>query len=164
MGSVFVSWQIAGDELAPEEPLAHMATGFLSAGAFPTQLTEAEFERARYDELDDMAGTTGAAFLGLSVSCARCHDHKYDPIPASDYYQFVASFTTAIRSEKEIEFNPEDYRKKLGPWEAARAGLESELKRYERPPSNPVSQPGWPSLPEPSRSPPEPGVSWSRCR
>lgn len=127
----FVSWQIAGDELAPDEPLALMATGFLSAGAFPTQLTEAEFERARYDELDDMAGTTGAAFLGLSVSCARCHDHKYDPIPASDYYRFVASFTTAIRSEKEIEFNHEDYRGKLGPWEEARAVLESELKQYE---------------------------------
>ncbi|MEZ5430987.1 MAG: DUF1549 domain-containing protein [Verrucomicrobiales bacterium] len=77
----FTSWQIAGDELAPEEPLAQMATGFLAAGAFPTQLTEAEFERARYDELDDMAATTGAAFLGLSVGCARCHDHKYDPIP-----------------------------------------------------------------------------------
>jgi len=127
----FVSWQIAGDELAPDEPLALMATGFLSAGAFPTQLTEAEFERARYDELDDMAGTTGVAFLGLSVSCARCHDHKYDPIPVADYYRFVASFTTAIRSEKEIEFNPESYRNKLSPWEEARADLESALKKYE---------------------------------
>jgi mono/diheme cytochrome c family protein len=127
----FVSWQIAGDELAPDESLALMATGFLSAGAFPTQLTEAEFERARYDELDDMAGTTAAAFLGLSVSCARCHDHKYDPIPVADYYRFVASFKAAIRSEKEVEFNPESYRKKLSPWEEARADLESALKKYE---------------------------------
>ncbi|MEN9554413.1 MAG: hypothetical protein RLZZ232_699, partial [Planctomycetota bacterium] len=77
----FVHWQLAGDELAPENPLAMMATGFLGAGAFPTQLTEAEFESARYDELDDMVMTTGVSFLGLSVGCARCHDHKFDPIP-----------------------------------------------------------------------------------
>lgn len=95
----FVAWQLAGDELAPDEPLALMATGFLGAGAFPTQLTEAEFESARYDELDDMAATTGVAVLGLSVGCARCHDHKYDPIPARDYYRLVANFATTIRSE-----------------------------------------------------------------
>ena len=77
----FVRWQVAGDELAPDDPLALAATGFLGAGAFPTQLTEAEFESARYNELDDMAATTGAAFLGLSVGCARCHDHKYRPDP-----------------------------------------------------------------------------------
>jgi len=129
---VFTSWQIAGDELAPDNPLALMATGFLAAGAFPTQITEAEFERARYDELDDMAGTTGAAFLGLSVSCARCHDHKYDPIPASDYYRFTAAFATAIRSEKELEFHPDEYTKKLQPWEERRGVLESDLSNYER--------------------------------
>jgi len=97
-----VSWQLAGDELAPENPLAIMATGFLSAGVFPTQLTEAEFESARYDEIDDMVGTTGMAFLGLSVGCARCHDHKYDPFPVKDYYEMAATFATAIRSEQEI--------------------------------------------------------------
>ncbi|MCB1206618.1 MAG: PSD1 domain-containing protein [Verrucomicrobiae bacterium] len=129
---VMTSWQIAGDELAPDEPLALMATGFLAAGAFPTQLTEAEFERARYDELDDMAGTTGAAFLGLSVGCARCHDHKYDPIPASDYYRFTATFATAIRSEMEVEFHPDKYATLLAPWEEKRSELEAELTRYER--------------------------------
>jgi mono/diheme cytochrome c family protein len=95
----FVEWQIAGDELAPDNPKALAATGFLGAGAFPTQLTEAEFESARYNELDDMTATTGSAFLGLSVGCARCHDHKYDPIPSTDYYRLAATFTTTIRSE-----------------------------------------------------------------
>ena len=52
----FVRWQLAGDELAPDDPQAMAATGFLGAGAFPTQLTEAEFESARYNELDDMVG------------------------------------------------------------------------------------------------------------
>lgn len=69
----FVQWQLAGDELATDEPLAWMATGFLGAGAFPTQLTEREFESTRYNELDDMTATTGVAFLGLSIGCARCH-------------------------------------------------------------------------------------------
>ena len=54
----FAQWQVAGDELAPDNHLALMATGFLGAGVFPTQLTEKEFESARYDELDDMANTT----------------------------------------------------------------------------------------------------------
>jgi hypothetical protein len=95
----FARWQIAGDELAPDNPLALAATGFLGAGAFPTQLTEVEFESARYEELSDMTGTTGIAFLGLSVGCARCHDHKYDPIPSEDFYRMAATFTTTIRSE-----------------------------------------------------------------
>ncbi|MHB1559016.1 MAG: DUF1553 domain-containing protein, partial [Isosphaeraceae bacterium] len=83
-------------------PMAMAATGFLGAGAFPTQLTEAEFESARYNELDDMVSTTGVAFLGLSVGCARCHDHKYDPIPSDDYYRLAAVFTTTIRSEIDV--------------------------------------------------------------
>jgi len=85
----FVSWQLAGDEIAPDNPLAMMATGFLGAGVFPTQLTEKEFESARYDELDDMAATMGTAMLGLTIGCARCHDHKFDPIPVKDYYQLL---------------------------------------------------------------------------
>ncbi len=99
----FVRWQIAGDELAADDPHAMAATGFLGAGAFPTQLTEAEFESARYNELDDMVSTTGSAMLGLSVGCARCHDHKYDPIPSTDYYRLAAVFTTCIRSEIDLK-------------------------------------------------------------
>ncbi|MEO1997108.1 MAG: DUF1549 domain-containing protein, partial [Planctomycetaceae bacterium] len=102
----FVQWQLAGDELAPQQSLALMATGFLGAGAFPTQLTEAEFESARYDELDDMLSTTGMAFLGLSIGCARCHEHKYDPISQRDYYRMAAIFTSTIRSEIDLQLKP----------------------------------------------------------
>jgi mono/diheme cytochrome c family protein len=99
----FLRWQLAGDELAGDDPEAMAATGFLGAGAFPTQLTELEFESARYNELDDMVSTTGSAMLGLSVGCARCHDHKYDPIPSSDYYRLASIFTTCIRSEIDLK-------------------------------------------------------------
>ncbi len=102
----FVAWQLAGDELAPNDPLAMAATGFLGAGAFPTQLTEAEFESARYNELDDMTSTTSSAFLGLSVGCARCHDHKYDPVFSEDYYRIASTFTSTIRSEIDVPGGP----------------------------------------------------------
>lgn len=127
----FLQWQLAGDELAPEDPLALMATGFLGAGPFPTQLTEAEFESARYDELDDMVTTTGVAFLGLSVGCARCHDHKFDPIPASDYYRMAANFTTAIRSEIELELDPERTRQQQAQWEADLARIQQKRAEFE---------------------------------
>ena len=124
-------WQIAGDELAPENPLAWMATGFLGAGAFPTQLTEREFESTRYNELDDMTATTSVAFLGLSIGCARCHDHKFDPISSEDYYRFAASFTAAIRSEKTLDLDPEANRKIAADHKLKLEELRKELMAYE---------------------------------
>lgn len=128
----FVAWQIAGDELAPDNPWAWAATGFLGAGAFPTQLTEAEFEPARYDELDTMVSTIGSALLGLSVGCARCHDHKYDPIPTADYYRLAALFTGTIRSHAELDLDPEATRRALPEWEREHALRRAALERFER--------------------------------
>jgi mono/diheme cytochrome c family protein len=127
----FVRWQLAGDELAPENPLATMATGFLGAGAFPTQLTEKEFESARYDELDDMVTTTGVAFLGLSIGCARCHDHKFDPIPSRDYYSIAASFATTIRSEIAVDLEPEANLARKAAWEKKLIELTAATRRFE---------------------------------
>src|SRR5882672_544965 len=128
----FVQWQVAGDELAPAEPLAWMATGFLGAGAFPTQLTEAEFESARYDELDSMTSTTTSAFLGLSLGCARCHDHKFDPFPSRDYYRLASTFTTAIRSMAELQMDPEGDKAALAKWEAEHPPLVAALEKFEK--------------------------------
>ncbi len=109
----FVRWQLAGDEYEPGNPEALMATGFLGAGVFPTQITANEVERVRYDALDDMLATTGTAMLGLTVGCARCHDHKFDPIPSQDYYRMLATFTTTVRSVVELDLNPEENRRLL---------------------------------------------------
>ena len=127
----FVKWQIAGDELAPDNPLAMKATGFLGAGVFPTQLTEKEFESARYDELDDMANTTGTAMLGLTIGCARCHDHKFDPIPVRDYYRFINTFATTIRSEIDLPVNG-DLTEVAAKWEKAHAPLTAALAKFEK--------------------------------
>ncbi|MCX6848733.1 MAG: PSD1 and planctomycete cytochrome C domain-containing protein [Verrucomicrobia bacterium] len=99
---VFVKWQLAGDEYEPQNPLALAATGFLGAGVFPSQITANEVERTRYDAMDDMLSTTGGAMLGLTVGCARCHDHKFDPLPMRDYYQMLSTFTTTTRSNVDV--------------------------------------------------------------
>ena len=101
----FAQWQLAGDEFAPGDPLALMATGFLGAGVFPTQITANEVERTRYDAMDDMLATTSSAFLGLTVGCARCHDHKFDPIPTADYYRLLSTFTTTVRSNVDLDLD-----------------------------------------------------------
>ncbi len=103
----FVRLQVAGDELEPGNPRALMATGFLAAGVHSTQITANTAEKERYDELDDMAATLGTSMLGLTVGCARCHDHKFDPIPTADYYKLVATFTTTVRSEVALDLDPD---------------------------------------------------------
>lgn len=136
----FIRWQLAGDELAPDDIEAQKATGFLAAGAFPTQLTEKEFESARSAELDDMVSTVGTAMLGATIACARCHDHKFDPFPQADYYRMAAVFTTTIRSNVELRATPAKDREALVAWEArlgaavkAREAFECEElpKRFE---------------------------------
>ena len=88
----FVHLQIAGDQIAPGDYMAQAATGFLAAGPFTSQQTQKERERSRYEQLDDVVGTIGTAMLGLTIGCARCHDHKFDPLPTRDYYRFTACF------------------------------------------------------------------------
>jgi hypothetical protein len=109
--TTFVKWQLAGDELAPNNNEALKATGFLAAGVHPTQITKKEVAKHRYDELDDMLSTTTTTFLGLTVGCARCHDHKYDAIPQADYYRMLSAYTTTVRSEIDMNLDPEGYKK-----------------------------------------------------
>ncbi|MCS6851921.1 MAG: PSD1 and planctomycete cytochrome C domain-containing protein [Gemmataceae bacterium] len=126
----FVRWQIAGDEYAPDNGLALKATGFLAAGVHSTQITKKEVEKHRYDELDDIVSTIGTAMLGLTIGCARCHDHKYDPIPQADYYRLVAAFTTTVRSELDVP-DPHGYAQALALFEREHRPLVEALRRYE---------------------------------
>jgi hypothetical protein len=90
----FLRWQLAGDEIEPENPQAVAATGFLTAAAItilpPTHLEE-ERLRNRYNELDDVLSTIGTGMLGLTLGCARCHNHKYDAISSREYYRLLAA-------------------------------------------------------------------------
>jgi hypothetical protein len=120
----FTHWQLAGDEIEPDNSLALTATGFLGAGVHSTQITAATVEKERYDELDDVVRTMGTAMLGLTVGCARCHDHKFDPVPVRDYYRLVATFTKTVRTDVEVDLEPSLSRD-------ARLRHETEIKRQE---------------------------------
>ncbi len=86
----FVREQLAGDELSPYADEHLIATGFLAAGRLSSN--EEDSVRQRNDLLVDITNATGAAFLGLTFNCAQCHNHKFDPISARDYYRFQGFF------------------------------------------------------------------------
>jgi mono/diheme cytochrome c family protein len=95
----FIREQLAGDQLGAGDAAALVPTGFLRNG--PTvDNVDNENEQARMDELDDMVSATSSVFLGLTVGCARCHDHKYDPIPTRDYYRMQAFFYPYKKTER----------------------------------------------------------------
>lgn len=98
----FVRWQLAGDEIAPGDPAAVAATGFLATGpheVLDAKLLEEERLRARFNELDDALSTIGTGLLGLTLGCARCHDHKYDAVTSREYYRLLAALQAGDRSE-----------------------------------------------------------------
>ncbi|RMG35778.1 MAG: DUF1549 domain-containing protein [Planctomycetota bacterium] len=103
---VFVREQIAGDLMpaASEEQAAErlIATGFLMVG--PKMLSERDKTKLRLDVVDEQLQTIGTAFLGLTVGCARCHDHKFDPIPSRDYYA-LAGFLYSTHTIEGIRLN-----------------------------------------------------------
>ena len=99
----FIRLQLAGDQIHPEDIQANVATGFLVAGVENLIQSRKEFERERYDKLDDFVSTVGTGMLGLTIGCSRCHDHKYDPITQRDYYHFAAAFRATISATREFK-------------------------------------------------------------
>ena len=117
----FVRRQIAGDVLEPDEPLAVIASGFLVVGPYDqtayTAGTPPMRAFAREEELEGLVATVGQTFLGLTVHCARCHNHKFDPISQTEFYRFSAALGgTYHGSEREV---------------IAKAGLEKAKKRVD---------------------------------
>lgn len=129
--NTFVQWQIAGDELDPDNPEALAATGFLGAGVYPTQITLSEAERIRFDATDDMVATMGSAMLATTVGCARCHDHKYDPIPTKDYYELLSAFTQTVRTEVDLETS-KPTGEAMKAFDLAMAELDDETKLFRK--------------------------------
>jgi hypothetical protein len=103
----FVREQIAGDELYPGDAEALIATGFLRMG--PWEHTGMSVEAVtRQMFLDDVTHNTAATFLGLTLGCAKCHDHKFDPIPTRDYYRMQAVFATTEFARPGVPFLPSE--------------------------------------------------------
>ncbi|MBK5292854.1 MAG: PSD1 domain-containing protein [Acidobacteriia bacterium] len=103
----FIREQIAGDEIYPGDAEAWIATGFLRAG--PWEHTAMSVEAVtRQMFLDDVTHATASTFLGLTLGCARCHDHKFDPIPTRDYYRMQAVFSTTEFARPKLAFLPQE--------------------------------------------------------
>ncbi len=92
----FIQEQVAGDELWPNDPDAVTATALYCVGPALTESAMVS-NQLEYEWLTDATDTTGAAFLGLTFGCARCHDHKYDPLTQRDYYGLQAVFAASDR-------------------------------------------------------------------
>ncbi|MCC9627160.1 PSD1 and planctomycete cytochrome C domain-containing protein [Blastopirellula sp. JC732] len=101
----FVRQQIAGDQLEPDDSESLIATGYLRMGPWEhTAMTVAAETRQHF--LDDVTHSVGVTFLGQGLRCARCHDHKFDPVPTRDYYQIQAVFAPVQFAERDLPFLP----------------------------------------------------------
>jgi hypothetical protein len=116
----FVEEQLAGDVLYPEDPDGVVALGFIAAGPWDfvghVELPESKTDGliARYNDRDDMVMTTMSTFMSLTVHCARCHDHKFDPIPQRDYYALQAVFAGVDRADRPFDRDPKIHRERHG--------------------------------------------------
>ncbi|MBM3738522.1 MAG: DUF1553 domain-containing protein [Acidobacteria bacterium] len=93
----FVKEQIAGDEIYPDDPESRQGAGYFTVGTNRDMLFKVE-DVNRVEQLTDFVDTTASVFLGLTAGCARCHDHKFDPVPQRDYYRLQAIFAPAVKS------------------------------------------------------------------
>ena len=131
----FVRLQLAGDVIAPDDAQAIAATGFLVAGAYDevgqSQQSAAMRAVVRQDELEDIVGTVGQTFLGLTVNCARCHEHKFDPISQREYYQLSAALAGVRHGDRKILTSR--MRDRIAQLESAQQALTREMEAIEAP-------------------------------
>jgi hypothetical protein len=132
----FIMEQIAGDELYPDDPQALIATGLHLLG--PDMTDAASQAQRRQNTYDDMTDTTALVFLSLTLGCARCHDHKFEPLSQHDYYRFQAFFAPAkfrldvpiatLAQKDAFSKASAEYTKLTGPTVDAIAALEEPLR------------------------------------
>src|SRR5262245_51390853 len=130
----FVMEQLAGDEIAPDDPDALTATAFLRHTIY--EYNQRNVRGQWEDMLNDLTDVTGDVFLGLGMGCARCHDHKYDPILQKDYYRLQAFFTPFLpRDDVPLATAQQrsDYQSKLAQWEAKTAAIRKQMEAIEAP-------------------------------
>ena len=138
----FVRLQIAGDLLTDINVQTTdqaktaidriAATGFVVAGPYTTQQTQKERERSRYEQLDDMISTIGTSLLGLTVGCARCHSHKFDPLPQHDYYRMASAFADVGFADRGVNSQPEAFKAAREKYDAAHNPLVAARTKHEQ--------------------------------
>lgn len=129
----FLREQLAGDELYPDNPDALAATGYCRMWA--DESNASNIHLARQLALNDLTGNLGAAVLGLSIGCAQCHDHKFDPLLQTDFYELQAFFSGIVLEDKLPVGSHEqlaEYRRQLQGWLEQTAEVRHELHAIER--------------------------------
>jgi hypothetical protein len=124
----FIRQQLAGDELEPDNPEALIATGLNRL--WPDEYNAANLEQRRQEILDDLTEVTGAVFLGMTVGCARCHDHKFDPISQVDHFRLQAHFAPMRTRDDLLAADPRErqrYRERLAAWELATRDIRNQM-------------------------------------
>ena len=103
--SEFVRMQVAGDVIKPDTAEGYAAVGFLVAAVHNTVVGGSEMmkRQSRADEIEELVGAIGQTFVGLTVNCARCHAHKFDPISQDEYYQLSAAVAGLNHGTREIQ-------------------------------------------------------------
>ena len=130
----FVREQLAGDEIAPEDPDALVATGFFRQTVYEYNQRDADGQRTGI--LNDITDVAGELFMGLSFGCARCHDHKFDPILQKDYYRLQAFFAPIGWRDDMTLATPEQrkaHEEKMTGWNAATAGIRARMDAALKP-------------------------------
>ncbi len=130
----FVKEQIAGDELYPDDPAALVATGFNRH--FPDESNARNLMQRRQELLNDITDTVGSTFMAMTYGCARCHDHKFDPILQKDYYRLQAFFANT-RIEDGAPLVPaavrRDYAARRAVWEDKTKDIRAEMDALVQP-------------------------------
>ena len=134
----FIREQLAGDETPDPTPESLIATGYYRLGQWDDEPSDPL--QAIYDELDDVLATTSQVFLGLTMNCARCHDHKLDPIPQADYYRLLAFFQDLEsygtrgdqRSQNQADISSPDLRERYERLDRRKAALRKRMTALEQ--------------------------------
>lgn len=124
----FIAQQLAGDELEPHNPDALVATGLNRL--YPDEYNAANVKQRRQEILDEITDVTGLAFMGLTMGCAQCHDHKFDEILQTDYFRLQAFFTPMLPHDDLVIATDEERRsftEKQAAWEEATRSIREEI-------------------------------------
>jgi len=130
----FIREQLAGDELYPNNLDARIATGFLRH--YTDETNQPSMELRRSELLNNITDTTASAFMGLTFGCAKCHDHKFDPILQKDYYRLQAFFSNVRPQDDTVLLQGEalaKYQQQLKEWETKTAGIRAEMHALVEP-------------------------------
>jgi hypothetical protein len=123
----FLTEQLAGDEISPQEDETLIASGFNRLGPLRKNAGNQEVASSRNEVLTEMTNAVGSALLGVTLGCARCHDHKFDPIRHSDYYRIQAYFS-GVQFDDVVRATPEE----RAQWKAKVDPIEAEIRELRQ--------------------------------